>query len=107
MFLARGKRHRQFAGQAAAAYPLEEVAHGPAGGGSASEPLVQVCLREVVHDLAAVVEPGQQAKGGQDTGPREIGRSPGKGPAGGVPPGAMPGRPAARRSLTTLRLTQH
>jgi len=70
------------------ACPLEEVAHGPAGGGAGSEPLVQVCLREVAQGLAAVVQPGQQVQGGQDTGPREIGRSPGESPPGCVPAGA-------------------
>jgi hypothetical protein len=42
--LARRERHRQLAGQAAAACPLEEVAHGPAGGGAARfqlQPLVE------------------------------------------------------------------
>jgi hypothetical protein len=70
-----GKRHRQFAGQAAAACPLEEVAHGPAGGGAIGEPPVQVHLRKVVQSLAAVVQPGQQVEGDQDTGSREVGRS--------------------------------
>jgi hypothetical protein len=37
-FLARGKLHRQIVGQAAAACPLEEVTHSPAGGGAVSEP---------------------------------------------------------------------
>jgi hypothetical protein len=76
-FLARGKRHCQFAGQAAAACPLEEVTHSPAGGGALGEPPVQVRLCEVAQGLAAVVQPGQQVERDQDTGPSEIGRSPG------------------------------
>jgi hypothetical protein len=84
-FLARGKRHRQIAGQAATAYPLEEVTHSPSGGGAVSEPLIQVRLRQVAQDLAALVQPGQQVEGGQDAGPREVGRSPGEGPAAGGP----------------------
>jgi hypothetical protein len=91
--LARGKRHRQIADQAAVACPLKKVTYGPAGGGAVSEPLVQIRLREVAQGLAAVVEPGQQANGGQDTGPREIGRSPGEGPAGGVPASAAEHEP--------------
>ena len=67
-FLARGKRHRQIAGQAAAACPLEEVTHGPAGGGTVGEPLIQVRLGEVAQDLATLVQPGQQVKGGLGRG---------------------------------------
>ncbi len=72
-FRARGKRHRQVVGQAAAASPLEEVTHGPAGGGAVSEPLVQVRLGEVAQVLAAVVQPGQQVQGGQDASAGEAG----------------------------------
>ena len=57
-FRARGKRHLQFAGQAAGMCPLEEVAHGPAGGGTASEPLVQIRLGKI----AQVPEPGITVK---------------------------------------------
>ncbi len=73
--------------------PLEEVAHGPAGGGAVGQRLVQVCLRQVAQRLTAVVQPGQQVEGGQDTGPREIGRSPGEGPPGCVPAGAAEHEP--------------
>jgi hypothetical protein len=67
-FLTRGKRHRQFTDQAAAAGPLQEVAHDPAGGRAGSQPLVQVRLREVAQDLAAVVParttgPGRPERG--------------------------------------------
>ncbi len=75
--LARGKRHRQIADQAAAAGPLEEVTHGPAGGGAAGEPVVQVRLGEVAQGLSAVVQPGQQVQGGQDAGAGEVGPIPG------------------------------
>ena len=92
-FLTWGKRHRQIAGQAAAAGPLEEVTHGPAGGGTVSEPLIQVRLGKVAQDLAALVQPGQQVEGGQDAGSREVGRSPGEGPAVGSPAGAAEHEP--------------
>ena len=39
-FLARGKWHVQVTDQAAAACPLKEVAHGPAGGSAVSQPPV-------------------------------------------------------------------
>ena len=52
-FLARGKRHVQVTGQAAAVCPLEEVADRPAGARAISQPPVQIRLGKVTQVLAA------------------------------------------------------
>jgi hypothetical protein len=54
-FLTRGKWHVQMPNQAAAVCPLEEVAHGPAGGSAASQPSVQIRLGEIAQAQAALI----------------------------------------------------
>ena len=57
-FLTRGKWHVQVADQAAAACPLKEGAHGPAGGSAVGQPPVQIGLGKVAQVLAALIQPG-------------------------------------------------
>jgi hypothetical protein len=87
-FLTRGKWHVQITGQAAAMCPVVEEAHGPAGASTISQPPVEICLGKVAQVLTALIQPGQQVEGGYVASPREVGRSPCKGPVGGDPAGA-------------------
>lgn len=68
-FLTQGKRHVQVTYQAAAMCPVEEVAHGPAGGSAVGQPLVQIGLGTVAQVLAALIQSGQGVEGGQDARP--------------------------------------
>lgn len=73
--------------------PLEEVAHGPAGGSAVSQPPVQIHLSKIAQVLTALIQPGQQVEGNEDARPREVGRSPGEGSAGGSSAGAAEHEP--------------
>jgi hypothetical protein len=81
-FLTWGKRHCQIADQATATRPLKEITHGPAGGSTISEPLIQLRQR-AAQGMAAVVQPAQQVEGSQDASPGEVRSSSAEGPAGG------------------------